>query len=64
MYGKKGDTWVKHDEQPPKVKIDKIPLLKPAFGKDDTVAVINVSFISDLCIGGGEVTSIAIEVCI
>lgn len=47
LHSKKGDTWVKHDEQPPKAKIDKIPLLKPAFGKDGTVTAANASSISD-----------------
>lgn len=47
LHSKKGDTWVKHDEQPPKAKIDKIPLLRPAFGKDGTVTAANASSISD-----------------
>jgi acetyl-CoA C-acetyltransferase len=35
------------DEQPGKAKLDKIPLLKPAFAKDGTVTAANSSSISD-----------------
>ena len=35
------------DEQPDKARLDKIPLLKPAFAKDGTVTAANASSISD-----------------
>ena len=35
------------DEQPGKARLDKIPLLKPAFAKDGTVTAANASSISD-----------------
>jgi acetyl-CoA C-acetyltransferase len=38
---------VTFDEQPGKAKLDKIPLLKPAFAKDGTVTAANSSSISD-----------------
>ncbi len=38
---------VKHDEQPPKAKLDKIPSLKPAFRDGGTVTAANSSSISD-----------------
>ncbi len=47
MSGKAGDIVVRHDEQPPKARIDKIPTLKPAFRKDGTVTPANSSSISD-----------------
>ncbi|MBV8049301.1 MAG: acetyl-CoA C-acyltransferase [Paludibacterium sp.] len=42
-----GDKPVRQDEQPMKAKVDKIPLLKPAFKKDGTVTAANASSISD-----------------
>jgi acetyl-CoA C-acetyltransferase len=42
-----GERVVKIDEQPLKAKLDKIPLLKPAFRKDGTVTAANSSSISD-----------------
>ena len=45
--GKAGDTIVKHDEQPFKAKLDKIPGLKPAFKKDGTITAATSSSISD-----------------
>lgn len=42
-----GERVVKIDEQPLKAKLDKIPLLKPAFRKDGTVTAANASSISD-----------------
>ncbi len=45
--GKKGDLVVRHDEQPGKAQLDKIPALKPAFRKDGTVTAANSSSISD-----------------
>jgi acetyl-CoA C-acetyltransferase len=47
LVGKAGDTVVKHDEQPFKAKLDKIPGLKPAFKKDGTITAANASSISD-----------------
>jgi len=43
----RGETIVDTDEQPGKAKLDKIPLLKPAFAKDGTVTAANSSSISD-----------------
>lgn len=47
VHGKSGDTMVRFDEQPLKAKLDKIPLLKPAFKKDGTITAANASSISD-----------------
>ena len=47
VHGKSGDTMVRFDEQPLKAKLDKIPLLKPAFMKDGTITAANASSISD-----------------
>jgi acetyl-CoA C-acetyltransferase len=47
LQGKSGDTVVRHDEQPAKAKLDKIPGLKPAFKKDGTITAANASSISD-----------------
>jgi acetyl-CoA C-acetyltransferase len=47
IAGKAGDTVYKHDEQPFKAKLDKIPTLKPAFKKDGTITAANASSISD-----------------
>ncbi|ANB75307.1 acetyl-CoA acetyltransferase [Paraburkholderia phytofirmans OLGA172] len=43
----KTDTVVEIDEQPGKAKLDKIPMLKPAFRDDGTVTAANSSSISD-----------------
>lgn len=43
----KTDTVVEIDEQPGKAKLDKIPMLKPAFREDGTVTAANSSSISD-----------------
>ncbi len=45
--GRSGDEIISMDEQPGKAKLDKIPLLKPAFAKDGTVTAANSSSISD-----------------
>jgi acetyl-CoA C-acetyltransferase len=42
-----GVSTVQIDEQPGNAKIDKIPMLKPAFTKDGTVTAANSSSISD-----------------
>jgi acetyl-CoA C-acetyltransferase len=47
LPGKGGDTVVRWDEQPFKAKLDKIPLLKPAFKKDGSITAANASSISD-----------------
>jgi acetyl-CoA C-acetyltransferase len=41
------ERLVKHDEQPPKARLDKIPTLKPAFREGGTVTAANSSSISD-----------------
>ncbi|AUM70115.1 acetyl-CoA C-acyltransferase [Pseudomonas fluorescens] len=46
MVGKEQVT-VRHDEQPPKARIDKIASLKPAFREGGTVTAANASSISD-----------------
>lgn len=43
----KGDTVVKHDEQPFKAKLDKIPGLKAAFTKEGKITAATSSSISD-----------------
>jgi acetyl-CoA C-acetyltransferase len=47
LPAKTGETLVKHDEQPFKAKLDKVPTLKPAFKKDGTITAANASSISD-----------------
>jgi acetyl-CoA C-acetyltransferase len=47
LPGKGGEVLVRHDEQPFKAKLDKIPGLKPAFRKDGTITAANASSISD-----------------
>jgi acetyl-CoA C-acetyltransferase len=47
VAGKGGEVVVRHDEQPLKAKLDKIPGLKPAFKKDGTITAANASSISD-----------------
>jgi len=42
-----GETIVDTDEQPGRARPDKIPTLRPAFGKDGTVTAANASSISD-----------------
>ncbi|XKH59228.1 acetyl-CoA C-acyltransferase [Halomonas sediminis] len=44
---RKGETLVKHDEQPFQAKLDKIRTLRPAFAKDGTITAANASSISD-----------------
>jgi len=43
----KGETVVRHDEQPFKAKLDKLRGLKPAFKQDGTITAANASSISD-----------------
>ncbi|MCW5588866.1 MAG: acetyl-CoA C-acyltransferase [Legionellales bacterium] len=47
VVSRTGTTIVDTDEQPLNAKIEKIPQLKPAFGKDGTVTAANSSSISD-----------------
>ncbi len=47
VKGRKGDEVVKEDETPFNVNIEKIPTLRPAFGKDGTVTAATSSSISD-----------------
>jgi acetyl-CoA C-acetyltransferase len=47
LAGKSGEVVVRHDEQPFKAKLDKIPSLKPAFVKGGTITAANASSISD-----------------
>lgn len=47
MATRKGDVVVDTDELPRKAMPDKIPTLRPAFGKDGTVTAANASGISD-----------------
>jgi len=47
IAGRGGDTQIAIDELPTKAKPEKIPSLKPAFGKDGTVTAANASAISD-----------------
>jgi acetyl-CoA C-acetyltransferase len=44
---RKGDITVNTDESPQKAVIEKIPTLRPAFGKDGLVTAANASSISD-----------------
>jgi acetyl-CoA C-acetyltransferase len=44
---RKGETVVRHDEQPGKANLEKIPTLKPAFRDGGTVTAANASSISD-----------------
>lgn len=44
---RKGDVVVDEDESPKKIKLEKIPELKPAFGKEGTVTAASSSSISD-----------------
>jgi acetyl-CoA C-acetyltransferase len=43
----KTENLVKHDEQPGKANVDKIPTLRPAFSADGTITAANSSSISD-----------------
>ncbi|KIP97784.1 MULTISPECIES: acetyl-CoA C-acyltransferase [Pseudomonas] len=44
---RQGDVRVSEDEQPLSARIDRIPALKPAFGKDGSITAANASSISD-----------------
>ncbi len=47
VKGRAGETVVSIDEGPGRVKLDKIPTLKPAFKKDGTITAASSSSISD-----------------
>jgi len=47
VKGRKGDVVVSRDETPATCNIEKIPSLKPAFGKDGTVTAASSASISD-----------------
>ncbi len=43
----KEKVWLKEDEEPKKLKEDKIPTLKPSFQKDGTITAANASKLND-----------------
>ena len=47
VKGRSGETVIAIDEGPGKVKLDKIPTLKPAFKKDGTITAASSSSIND-----------------
>ena len=47
VKGRGGDTLVSIDEGPGKIKLDKLPTLKPAFKKDGTITAASSSSIND-----------------
>ncbi|MEY5099158.1 MAG: hypothetical protein RJA36_1877 [Pseudomonadota bacterium] len=47
LKGPRGETVIRHDEQPFKAKLDKLRALKPAFKQDGTITAANASSISD-----------------
>jgi acetyl-CoA C-acetyltransferase len=47
IKSKTGETLIDNDEEPVRVKFDKIPALKPAFEKDGVVTAANASSIND-----------------
>ena len=47
VKGRSGETVISIDEGPGKVKLDKIPTLKPAFKKDGTITAASSSSIND-----------------
>jgi len=47
LTGRRGELRVEHDEQPSKVRLERIPELKPAFREGGTVTPANSSSISD-----------------
>ncbi|MFH1011982.1 MAG: thiolase family protein [bacterium] len=59
IKGSKCDTIVGDDEEPGRVKLDKIPSLRPAFDKSGTVTAANASSIND---GGAAVVLMPLDV--
>ena len=47
IKGRKGDTVVSEDEEPGRARFEKMPKLRPAFGKEGTVTAANASKIND-----------------
>jgi len=47
IKGRGESTFVKEDEEYKKLRANKVPTLKPAFGKDGTVTAVNASKIND-----------------
>jgi len=47
IKGRKGDTVVDADEEPARVKFEKIPSLRPVFDKEGTITAANASTIND-----------------
>lgn len=47
IESKKGESIVDKDEEPERVKFDKIPVIKPVFEKDGVVTAANASSIND-----------------
>jgi acetyl-CoA C-acetyltransferase len=47
LKGRSGETLISIDEGPGKVRLDKIPALKPAFRKDGTITAASSSSIND-----------------
>jgi acetyl-CoA acetyltransferases len=47
IHTRTGESVVRHDEQPQRARLEKIPQLKPAFRPDGTVTPANSSSISD-----------------
>ncbi|MGY8526316.1 acetyl-CoA C-acetyltransferase [Paracidovorax citrulli] len=47
VSGKGGDTVIDTDEGPRRIKVEKIPALKPAFAKDGTITAASSSSIND-----------------
>ncbi len=58
VRGRKRDTVVEVDEEPGRANFEKMPTLRPAFGKDGTVTAANASKINDggaaLVLASGE----------
>lgn len=57
IEGKAGAVTIADDEEPKKVKFDKMPTLRPAFQKDGTITAANASKIND----GAAATILASE---
>lgn len=47
VKSRRGESIVDEDEEPGKLKVDKVPELRPAFKKDGTVTAANASSIND-----------------
>lgn len=58
IKGRKGDTVVDVDEEPARVKFEKIPSLRPVFDKEGTITAANASTIND---GASAVVAMAAE---